>query len=89
MASLVRYTRKIFVGDLHGCFDEMMALLARLNHDPSRDELYFVGDLCVKGPDSEKCVDFVMVQLYFVLVCCLPLSTLMNECRCTCERPHA
>lgn len=59
MASLARYTRKIFVGDLHGCFDEMMALLTRLSHDPSRDELYFVGDLCVKGPDSEKCVDFV------------------------------
>jgi len=59
MSSLARYCRKIFVGDLHGCFDELMFLLNRINHDPKRDELYFVGDLVVKGPKSNDCVDFV------------------------------
>ncbi len=59
MASLSRCTRKIFVGDVHGCFDELMALLARLSFDENRDSLFFVGDLCVKGPESQKCIDFV------------------------------
>ena len=59
MSSLARYCRKIFVGDVHGCFDELMLLLNRINHDPKRDELYFVGDLVVKGNKSNECVEFV------------------------------
>ncbi|KTG09202.1 metallophosphoesterase [Haloprofundus marisrubri] len=39
------------VGDVHGCLDELDALLARL--DPGDDELVvFVGDLIRKGPDN-------------------------------------
>ena len=59
MAGLARYCRKIFVGDVHGCFDELLLLLNRLKHDPKRDELYFVGDLVVKGPKSNDVVEFV------------------------------
>ena len=54
MAALTRYCRKIFVGDLHGCFDELMLLLNRIKHDSKRDELYFVGDLVVKGPNPKS-----------------------------------
>eukprot|EP01084_Bolivina_argentea_P160514 279509_1 len=59
MSNLARYCRKIFVGDVHGCFDELMLLLNRLKHDPKRDELYFVGDLAVKGPKSNDVIEFI------------------------------
>ncbi|MFB6120410.1 MAG: metallophosphoesterase family protein [Halobacteriaceae archaeon] len=46
------------VGDVHGCLDELRALVATL--DPSSDDLLvFVGDLVRKGPDSAGVVDFV------------------------------
>lgn len=40
------------VGDLHGCFDTLEALLARLPFDPAADRLWLVGDLVNRGPRS-------------------------------------
>jgi len=40
------------VGDVHGCYDELLALLDRLSFDPSADTLVFVGDLVMKGPKN-------------------------------------
>jgi serine/threonine protein phosphatase 1 len=46
------------VGDVHGCYDRLQALLDRL--DPGEDDLLvFVGDLIRKGPDSRKVVELV------------------------------
>eukprot|EP00484_Ammonia_sp_Unknown_P028599 CAMPEP_0197037430 /NCGR_PEP_ID=MMETSP1384-20130603/14645_1 /TAXON_ID=29189 /ORGANISM="Ammonia sp." /LENGTH=324 /DNA_ID=CAMNT_0042467735 /DNA_START=42 /DNA_END=1016 /DNA_ORIENTATION=- len=56
---LARCARKIFIGDVHGCFDELRLLLNKIGHDPKRDELYFVGDIVAKGPKSNECVDLV------------------------------
>jgi len=44
--------RTIFVGDVHGCLDELIALLEELSVDPSADRVILVGDLVAKGPDS-------------------------------------
>ncbi len=43
--------RTIIVGDVHGCLDELLALLARAGRAPG-DRVVLVGDLCAKGPDS-------------------------------------
>jgi hypothetical protein len=43
-------TRHLVVGDVHGCVDELDALVA-LVADPER-RLVLVGDLIAKGPDS-------------------------------------
>jgi bis(5'-nucleosyl)-tetraphosphatase (symmetrical) len=40
------------VGDIQGCDEELQALLERLRFSADRDQLWFVGDLVNRGPDS-------------------------------------
>jgi bis(5'-nucleosyl)-tetraphosphatase (symmetrical) len=40
------------IGDIQGCRGELNDLLARLRFRADRDELWFVGDLVNRGPDS-------------------------------------
>lgn len=51
--------RLIFVGDVHGCLDELKALLERVNFNAETDHLISTGDLITKGPHSSRTVDFV------------------------------
>ena len=44
--------RRIFVGDIQGCREELEALLEKVRFDPAADELHPVGDLVNRGPDS-------------------------------------
>lgn len=59
MASKKRLNRKIFIGDVHGCYDELIQLLSNLHYDENHDQLYFVGDLVAKGPKSNEVIEFV------------------------------
>jgi bis(5'-nucleosyl)-tetraphosphatase (symmetrical) len=47
------------IGDIQGCCDELKALLARLEFSADRDELWFVGDLVNRGPQSLETLRFV------------------------------
>ncbi len=47
------------IGDIHGCFTSLMALLKRVDFDPARDRLWLVGDLVNRGPDSLRTLRFV------------------------------
>ena len=47
------------IGDIQGCFDSLMRLLARCSFDQSRDTLWFVGDLVNRGPRSLETLRFV------------------------------
>lgn len=40
------------LGDVHGCFETLQALLGRIRFDPERDRLWLVGDLVNRGPAS-------------------------------------
>ena len=43
--------RVIAIGDVHGCIDELQALLRKCDYHPG-DTVIFLGDLVCKGPDS-------------------------------------
>lgn len=48
--------RTVIVGDVHGCAEELTALLDRVAF-ASGDRLVFVGDIVVRGPDSLGVLD--------------------------------
>ena len=48
--------RRIFVGDIQGCREELEQLLDKLRFDESSDRLYSVGDVINRGPDSVGCL---------------------------------
>lgn len=48
-----RIKRILFIGDVHGCYDELCELLKKVNYYESKDIIaVFVGDICNKGPKS-------------------------------------
>jgi bis(5'-nucleosyl)-tetraphosphatase (symmetrical) len=47
------------IGDIQGCADELIALIARIGFKSDRDQLWFVGDLVNRGPDSLKVLRLV------------------------------
>ncbi len=47
------------IGDLQGCYAELLELLNEINFDQSNDVLWFVGDLINRGPRSLECIEFV------------------------------
>ncbi len=50
--------RKIIIGDIHGCILELQELILKLDLLPN-DQLFFLGDLIDKGPDSLGVVQFI------------------------------
>ena len=48
--------RRVFLGDVQGCRDELERLLEEVGFDPAADELQPVGDLVNRGPDSLGCL---------------------------------
>ncbi len=52
---------KIFaVGDIHGCLDKLISLMAIIDIDLKKDTLVFIGDYIDRGPDSKEVVDYLI-----------------------------
>ncbi|GAM88871.1 hypothetical protein ANO11243_069050 [Dothideomycetidae sp. 11243] len=52
--------RLIFVGDIHGCAEELKVLLQTVVFDSKRDHLVHTGDVLAKGPDSPGVIDILI-----------------------------
>ena len=48
-----------FVGDIHGCYEQLMEALVKIKFNPDVDRLISVGDLVDRGPDSVKCLNLL------------------------------
>ena len=57
-------SRTIVVGDLHGCYDELMDLLNQVAFGAD-DRVVCVGDLVTKGPKSREVLDLFMSDQRF------------------------
>jgi bis(5'-nucleosyl)-tetraphosphatase (symmetrical) len=47
------------IGDVQGCYEPLCRLLENIAFDPARDELWFVGDLVNRGPESWHTLRFI------------------------------
>ena len=59
--------RTIVVGDIHGCYDELMALLEKVDLQ-KHDRVISVGDLIAKGPKNREVLELFMTDSRFSTV---------------------
>jgi len=50
------------IGDVHGCWQQLAALLKVIDYKPDRDFLFFTGDLINVGPDSLATLRFLVAN---------------------------
>ncbi|MEB3360046.1 MAG: metallophosphoesterase family protein [Synechococcales bacterium] len=59
--------RRIFVGDVHGHYDALMRMMEAIAPGTD-DQVYFLGDLIDRGPQSAQVLDFVRQYGYTSLM---------------------
>ena len=57
----MEHMQKIFVvGDIHGCYEKLCALMDKIPIDMNQDQLLFIGDYIDRGPGSIEVMDFLI-----------------------------
>lgn len=59
----VALPRRICIGDVHGHYQGLMTLLDAIAPTP-QDQIYFLGDLIDRGPQSAQVIEFVRQSSY-------------------------
>ena len=53
--------KRIFaIGDIHGCYDQLKALVEKIPIDFFHDTLLFIGDYIDRGNDSKGVIDILI-----------------------------
>ena len=48
------------IGDVQGCYQELMKLLIKIKFKPEEDKIIFAGDLVNRGKESLEVLEFCM-----------------------------
>ena len=56
------------IGDIHGCFDQFVDLLNKINYKKNEDKIILVGDLVNRGPDSLSVLNYCMADSNIITV---------------------
>ena len=48
------------IGDIHGCFDKLIALMGIIDVDLASDTLVFIGDYIDRGAQSKEVVEYLV-----------------------------
>lgn len=59
--------RDFVVGDIHGCFHLLDQALEKVHFDPACDRLISVGDLISRGPEPQRCIEFLKQPWFFAI----------------------
>lgn len=60
--------RDFIIGDLHGCFDELINLLNFVKFNKNKDRLFSTGDLIDRGPKSKECMELLNTNWFFPIL---------------------
>jgi len=50
------------IGDVHGCFDQFIRLLKKIDYDNKKDQIILTGDLVNRGPNSLGVLNYCMAD---------------------------
>ena len=56
----MEYKRVLAIGDIHGNFQRLLSLYAKIHFNPAEDLLIFLGDYIDRGPDSLSVLHWIM-----------------------------
>jgi bis(5'-nucleosyl)-tetraphosphatase (symmetrical) len=48
------------IGDVQGCYDELISICKRIKFNPNKDLIIFAGDLVNRGPKSLEVLNFCL-----------------------------
>ena len=51
------------IGDIHGCYQDMIALLNKIESQDQDAQIIFVGDFIDRGPDVDKVLDWSLENI--------------------------
>ena len=50
------------IGDVHGCFDQLISLLDKIDYNRQQDKIILTGDLVNRGPESLAVLNYCMAD---------------------------